>query len=89
MSAAVAPLDAEPSPALQAAETVAHAPATVLAFPDLTIDLRECEDITINELVQQEAELAYADWLGDLHPHHAARLREVSAELDRRWEAFV
>lgn len=97
MSAAVAPLAVELSPAHIDAEptrtpmtVVADStPATVIEFPDLTIDLRECEDITITELVQQEAELAYANWLGELHPHHAARLRQVAAELDRRWAEFV
>ncbi len=62
--------------------------ATVLPFPELTIDLRSCQQVTITDLVRQEAELAYADWIGELHPAHAARLREVSAELDRRWKNF-
>lgn len=64
-------------------------PVAAVPFLDLTIDLRECKDITINELVAEEAELAYANWIGELHPHHAARLLEVTAELDRRWADFV
>ncbi len=87
MSLAEAPVPVSAASFTAAAFTDVRVAA--VPFLDLTIDLRDCANITINELVAEEAELAYADWIGELHPHHAARLLEVTAELDRRWADFV